>query len=87
MPIELNDDDWKKVASAAGSEVTIDLDSGSITLHGPGSETTSIRFSVPEAQRNRLLNGLDAIAETLQDEEQITAYERNSPAWASGKAG
>ena len=87
LPIELNDDDWKKVASAAGSEVTIDLESCSITVHGPGSETTVIPFSVPEAQRNRLLNGLDAIAETLQDEEQITAYERKSPAWASGKAG
>ena len=87
MPIELNDDDWKKVASAAGTEATIDLESGSILLHGPGSETTTIQFSVPEAQRNRLLNGLDAIADTLQDEEQITAYERKSPAWASGKAG
>lgn len=87
LPIELDDADWKKVASAAGSEATINLESQEIVLHGPGSDEIRIAFSIPEAQRQRLLKGLDAVAETLQDEPQIAAYEKSSPAWAAGRPG
>jgi 3-isopropylmalate/(R)-2-methylmalate dehydratase small subunit len=86
LPIELDEAEWKKVAAAAGSEATIDLQSSAIVLHLPGGETR-IPFQVPEAQRQRLLQGLDAIAETLQDEPVIAAYERTSPPWAAGLAG
>lgn len=86
LPIELNRDDWNKVASSAGSEATIDLESSTITLHGSGGAETTVSFSVPESQRNRLLKGLDAIAETLQDAHLIDAHEQSSPAWAAGQS-
>ena len=85
LPLELNDDDWKKVASSAGSEATIDLESCSITLHGSDGSKKTVSFSIPEVQRQRLLNGLDAIAETLQDANLIDSYEQSSPAWAGGR--
>jgi 3-isopropylmalate/(R)-2-methylmalate dehydratase small subunit len=39
------------------------------------------RFAIPDAQRHRLLNGLDAIAETMLHDEQISRHERLVPSW------
>ncbi|MHC5544413.1 3-isopropylmalate dehydratase small subunit, partial [Singulisphaera rosea] len=84
LPIELADDDWKDIADAGkspgGAEVTIDLRDCSVTLHQAGKETR-FSFDVPENDRNRLLKGLDFIAETLLSESAITHHEQNAPAW------
>jgi 3-isopropylmalate/(R)-2-methylmalate dehydratase small subunit len=82
LPIELPEADWQAVADACrmpgGAEVTIDLDALTLTVH-PGD--LKIRFEIPATQRNRLIKGLDSIAETLLDELDIRAHEANAPAW------
>jgi 3-isopropylmalate/(R)-2-methylmalate dehydratase small subunit len=85
LPIELAEADWKAIVAAArapkGAEVTIDLRDGTVTLHrGEGGEAT-FSFDVPESDRNRLLQGLDAIAETLLSDESIRKHEQAAPAW------
>src|SRR4051794_39698503 len=85
LPIELPESQWQAIAEAArdelGAEVTIDLDAQTLTLHQPDSTDVQFQFHVPESQRLRLLQGLDAIAETLLLDEEIRRHEQNIPAW------
>ena len=85
LPIELPEPAWEAIARAGraegGAEVTIDLRNLTLTLHPSGGAESSYPFQVPEADRQRLLRGLDAIAETLLNEEAIRAYEQKAPAW------
>ena len=84
LPFELPKAEWEAIAEAArskaGAEVTIDLEALKLTLHAVSGDKT-FAIDVPEAQRHRLLNGLDAIAETLLDEPAIKAHEDKAPAW------
>ena len=87
LPIELPEADWRAIAEASRSdsslEATIDLKAGTIALHpSSGDAGPEFRFQVSEADRHRLLNGLDAIGETLQHDPRISDYENRSPAWA-----
>jgi 3-isopropylmalate/(R)-2-methylmalate dehydratase small subunit len=86
LPIELDPVDWTAVVDAAmkpgGAEVMIDLRTQSVTLYPSQGAERLFSFQIPEAQRNRLLNGLDGIAETLLNESAIQAYEQNTPGWA-----
>jgi 3-isopropylmalate/(R)-2-methylmalate dehydratase small subunit len=62
--------------SAAAGELTVDLEAESIV----DSSGESVRFQMDPFVRHCLLNGLDAIARTLQHERDITAYEaRTAP--------
>jgi 3-isopropylmalate/(R)-2-methylmalate dehydratase small subunit len=90
LVIELDQDDWASIAGAgreyAAAEVTIDLRDQTVRLHLPADVATldsdqRFDFEVPEAHRHRLLHGLDAIAETLIHDSEITNYERSAPAW------
>lgn len=85
LPIELAEADWKAIADAGrapgGAEVTIDLRDQSVMLHPSGGGAQRFGFQVSEADRNRLLKGLDAIAETLLDEEAIRKHEQQAPVW------
>ncbi len=87
LPIELPEADWQAIAEAAsapeGVEATVDLDAQVLTLHRPGGPEATYGFDVPEDQRHRLLQGLDAIAETLQLDETIQAHEQQTPAWVT----
>ncbi len=85
LPIELPDDSWKRLVDQlrAGGEMTIDLQNKTVTSHAPGSPEQTFAFEVPEENRQRLLKGLDFIAETLLEEPAINAYEKNAPAWAA----
>jgi 3-isopropylmalate/(R)-2-methylmalate dehydratase small subunit len=89
LPIELPEADWRSVADAAraGSEATIDLRASTVTVHPPTGPERTIAFEVPETQRQRLLQGLDAIAETLLHEGEIRTHERAAPAWATSPRG
>jgi 3-isopropylmalate/(R)-2-methylmalate dehydratase small subunit len=96
LVMELSQADWDAIAAAGRAhpgqtEATIDLRDQSITLHpaGDASAQSERRFSfqVPESHRHRLLNGLDAIAETLCHEPEIQRYEQAAPAWATPPAG
>jgi len=82
LPLELPQEEWDEIAEAGrtGAEVTIDLENLKLTLHAPSVEKT-FAIDVPEVQRHRLINGLDAIAETLLDEPAISAHEATAPAW------
>jgi 3-isopropylmalate/(R)-2-methylmalate dehydratase small subunit len=88
LPIEVDPAVWKTIAAAAaqGAEATIDLRQQTITLHAAKGAETTFPFEVPETDRNRLLNGLDAISETLLDDEAIQAYERRAPAWITPRS-
>ena len=84
LVIELAQADWDAIARAGRErpgqvEASIDLNDRSITLHGADGRFS---FQVPEAQRQRLLKGLDAISETLVHEPEIHRYEQVAPAWA-----
>jgi len=83
LPLEVPEAEWDQIAAAgrAGAEVDIDLQALTLTLHPSGGEPTTFAIEVPEGQRRRLLNGLDAIAETLLDEPAIAAHESKAPAW------
>jgi len=83
LPIELPQAEWDAVAKVCrqGAEVAIDLKASTLTIYPDSGEPRSFAFEIPEAQRHRLLNGLDAIAETLLDVEAIHRHEVHAPAW------
>jgi 3-isopropylmalate/(R)-2-methylmalate dehydratase small subunit len=91
LVIELNPDEWQSIADAVrdrpgSTEVTIDLRDQTVKLHQAGNDKTdqpdpTFQFEIPESHRNRLLHGLDAIAETLLHEPAIQRYEQQAPAW------
>ena len=69
LPVVLPEADVK--ALMAAGEGTVDLEAQ--TVSWPGGEAG---FDIDQETKRRLLNGLDDIGVTLQDEEAITAYER-----------
>ncbi|HYW78574.1 MAG TPA: 3-isopropylmalate dehydratase small subunit, partial [Thermoguttaceae bacterium] len=76
LPIRLDepaiDELFSRAAAHPGYELSVDLDTRTITdAHG-----LSLSFDVDESRRQSLLGGLDDIAMTLQHEAQITAYEK-----------
>jgi len=85
LPIELPEDQWNEIAAAArqpgGIELGVDLQSQTIQLPRLGAADAEIHFQIPETQRQRLLKGLDAIAETLLLEPEIRRHEEQIPAW------
>jgi 3-isopropylmalate/(R)-2-methylmalate dehydratase small subunit len=70
LPIVLAEDEVRAVAEAGEAEV--DLAAQEVRAGG-----RSFAFEIDPDVRHRLLNGLDDIALTLQQEEAITAYERD----------
>ncbi len=71
LPEETVYDLMGRLQKSPGASVTVDLESQ--TLTGPGGFTAS--FDVDPFRRHCLLNGLDDIGLTLQNEGDITAYE------------
>jgi 3-isopropylmalate/(R)-2-methylmalate dehydratase small subunit len=90
LPIELPEADWRAVADACraegGAEVTVDLKALRLTVHPARAAEFSVPFEVPESQRHRLLNGLDAIAETLLNDAAIRAHEAKAEAWVAPRS-
>ncbi len=90
LPIELPQADWDSVARACGNEgveATVDLQAKTVTVHSSDGKDLTVEFVVPEDQRNRLLKGLDAIAETLQFEADLQASEARTPIWVVPQMG
>ena len=85
LPIELPDATWQAIAQAAqapgDAEATIDLRSQTVKLHLPHQSDVEYGFEVPDSQRQRLLQGLDAIAETLLYDDDIRRHEHQAAAW------
>jgi 3-isopropylmalate/(R)-2-methylmalate dehydratase small subunit len=85
LPIELPEPLWKAIVREAsekpGTEATIDLRNQTLTLHPADGSMVEYNFEVPENQRQRLLKGLDGIAQTMLVDDQIRLHELRSPAW------
>jgi len=62
---------FSETAANEGYRLAVDLPSQTITT--PSGET--IAFEIEESRKNILLNGLDDISLTLQNKEDIQAYE------------
>ena len=76
LPIKLSEEqveDLFQRAAKPGYKLTIDLNTCRIT----DAQGLSLSFTVDESRRHCLLNGLDDIALTLQQEDKIAAYERS----------
>ncbi|MDB5350248.1 MAG: 3-isopropylmalate dehydratase, small subunit [Planctomycetota bacterium] len=88
LPIELADAEWNQIASAVrlGADATIDLQATTITVHKADGSDATFPFDVPEENRQRLLQGLDFIAETLLEDAAIRRYEKTAPAWAGASS-
>jgi 3-isopropylmalate/(R)-2-methylmalate dehydratase small subunit len=67
---------WKEIESHPGTEVTVDLDARTVTC---GSIIAP--FEIDDYTRWRLMEGLDDIGLTLQQEDAITAFESQRPAF------
>ncbi|MDA3869558.1 MAG: 3-isopropylmalate dehydratase small subunit [Gammaproteobacteria bacterium] len=63
---------FKAVTQKPGFEITIDLQSQTITMEGH----TPVKFEVDAFRKHCLLHGLDDIALTLQHADEISAYEK-----------
>lgn len=70
LPVVLDEDACKAVAAAGEAE--IDLEAREVRAGGH-----AYAFELDDEIRHRLLNGLDDIALTLQQEDAIAAYERD----------
>jgi 3-isopropylmalate/(R)-2-methylmalate dehydratase small subunit len=82
--LELPKAEWQTLADAVREhpevEATIDLEGLTLTIHAPGGDRT-IAIEVPENHRHRLLEGLDAIGETLRRDAEIADHESRRSSW------
>jgi len=69
---------FKDVTAQEGLELTIDLENQKIIK----ADGDAIPFEVDAFRKHCLLNGLDDIGLTLQDSDQIKAYEKKRSAQA-----
>lgn len=80
LPIVLSEESvailLKLLQANLGMELTIDLPNQRITGEGFDAD-----FEIDEFRKHRLLNGLDDIGMTLQNEGDITTFEGSRPAW------
>ena len=67
---------WKLLENEPGTEVTVDLTQKTVT-----AKDFTARFSIDDYTRWRLLEGLDDIALTLRQADDIAAFEARRAAW------
>ncbi len=67
---------WKVLETTPGTEVTVDLESRTVTC-----DDVVVPFQIDDYTRWRLMEGLDDIGLTLQHEDEITAFEATRDAW------
>lgn len=79
LPVHLSEDQveeiFKRVRAHQGYKLTVDLENKKVS----SDDGLEYSFEVEEFRRHGLLNGLDDIAQTLEHEDRITAYEKASP--------
>ena len=67
---------WSAIEANPGVEITVDL-----TVKQARLGDITVSFEIDEYTRWRLLEGLDDIALTLTNQEQIDQFEKRRPAW------
>ena len=80
LPQEQVEELIHKAESTPGYTLTIDLPSQTVT----DDSGFSAHFDVDPFRKHCLLNGLDDIGLTLQNEGDISDYEARRPAWRRG---
>lgn len=70
------------VAANEGLQATVDLGAQQVTIHSP--EKVTFRFEIDAGAKEQLLNGLDDIALTLQNEGDIAQFESSHETWLPG---
>jgi 3-isopropylmalate/(R)-2-methylmalate dehydratase small subunit len=68
------DEIFQTLGKQPGVKVTVNLEAQTVTVHAAGGDKV-YPFSADPVLRNKLLNGLDDIAQTLQYADDIAAYE------------
>jgi 3-isopropylmalate/(R)-2-methylmalate dehydratase small subunit len=76
LPQETVERIWALVEADPATEVTVDLEAREVRAPG-----VTAAFELDENVRWRLLNGLDDISITLQQESEISAFEANRPSF------
>ncbi|MBF9001659.1 3-isopropylmalate dehydratase small subunit [Vibrio nitrifigilis] len=78
VPVRLTEEEVDEifhfVQATEGAEVTVDLESMTVTANGK-----NYSFEIDEFRRHCLLNGLDNIGLTLQHADKIAEFEANIP--------
>ena len=69
---------WSLIEADAGTEITIDMERLTVEVPAAGFKES---FPMDAPTQHRFLNGLDDIGITLTHADEITAFERNRPAW------
>ncbi|MFD7289156.1 3-isopropylmalate dehydratase small subunit [Streptomyces sp. NPDC059863] len=72
---------WAIAESDPTAEVAVDLEQRQVRATSPDGATLTADFELDENARWRLLNGLDDISLTLQNEADIAAYEAARPSF------
>ncbi|MBY7958817.1 3-isopropylmalate dehydratase small subunit [Vibrio fluvialis] len=80
VPVRLTEQEvdelFTYVEANEGAEITVDLESMTVSANGKGYS-----FEIDEFRRHCLLNGLDNIGLTLQHESKIAEYEAKIPSF------
>ena len=74
MPAAQVDEIFQTFGKEPGVKATVNLEAQTVTVHAAGGDKV-YPFSADPVLRNKLLNGLDDIAQTLQYADDIAAYE------------
>ena len=72
---------WKLLENEPGTEVTVDLQSRTITAKTASADVIVVAFELDDYTRWRLLEGLDDIGLTLRHEADVTAFEAKRPSY------
>ena len=70
---------WTLLENEPGTELTVDLQSKTITAQTITADRVVLPFDVDDYTRWRLLEGLDDIGLTLRHEAEVTAFEAKRP--------
>ena len=85
LPVQLSEEQVREIMERAkakeGMQVTVDLARQTVTL----DDGYSASFEIDPFRKNSLLEGLDDIGLTLQQENAIAAFESKRPAWLPSK--
>jgi 3-isopropylmalate/(R)-2-methylmalate dehydratase small subunit len=64
------------VENDASAQITVNLQEQTVNVND-----LRFGFEIAEQHKNNLLKGLDAIGQTLELDDKITAFENNMPQW------
>ena len=80
LPVQLvseqMDQLFEIVENNAAAQITVNLQDQTVNV-----DDLSFTFDIAEQHKTNLLKGLDAIGQTLELEDKITAFENNLPEW------